>query len=152
MAAITTDLAFTASHPMLRTALADEVVAYNSADGGNLTITVGKDYRRLKIKNMTCNSSSPATTPAFAEEERVIATLRRGGSQSTGGDLTSRKSCIVFTSSRVSQQWMWRPEDLNTWPEILPGDTIILTFPAIDDSGTPTADLRYTITFDVRAF
>lgn len=149
MAAITATITFTTSHPSAKRVRHSLITTYNSAEPGVITLTVPRDYRQLRIMAAFFASTGAATLPAFAEAERCMLRLSRAGT--LHGPISSLPRVDVAAGGTAidAHNWNWLSDELRYFPVIFPADQLLLFFPAIDDDGTPVADVSTQFSFEV---
>lgn len=152
MAAVTESPMEIAAHiPSSRTVLAgNTTIAVNSAEPVQLGITVGDQFRQLRLVSLSIRSVNAATLPGYQAGERCIFQFRK---RSQGGNFPHIASdegvpaAIDGNTALDSIIWTWDTRQFLHLPNILPGDGLFIATPILDDNVSPAADLLYRAEF-----
>ncbi len=149
-------MSFAASQPRDRLIIAGpSTIAVNAAETVQLDITMGSEFALLKLLSAECRTANIATIPAYADGERCCIQYRKQSQGLAPPRATSRHPALLgIDADSPADSWVftWDPQDFIDWPDMQPGDAMRINFPIIDDSGSPTADVRYTMMFRIEKF
>lgn len=150
MTAVASAMVISSQIPKANLARASATLAFNSAEGGTLKLTVPTTFAQLRLLDATLISVVVATLPAFANDEKAYFQLLRGG-QAASGAIVSKESMRNWegNAGAIQQIFSWAHYQFAALPNILPGDILHFAFPPVDDDGSPTADIVHDLMFKV---